>query len=369
VTFQRPALIVAMALAGLPQTLSIPQTPRVSRDVQLSQAETWTSTEIVVAAGERVVFTAKGSVRCPGDASEAGPQGLARGFRDLVRSLPVNQAGRGALVGRIGEAGVARPFFIGSSSEVTAPSGGALALGVNRQENDPCAAAFAVHVDVFAAGTVALVAPAISSDSLEEVNKDLFAKLPRRVNDQQGNLGDMINFLILGSTEAMQRTFRTAGWVTVDADTVNAVVTGVLSSLSKESYLTLPMSRLYLFKRSQDYGWAHAEPLKVAASRHHLRVWQAPFQVAGAVVWVGAATHDIGFERDQRNNGITHKIDPNVDDEREFVEKTLTGTGLVATFTYVTPEDPVGEAKTATGGTFRSDGRILVLKLREGSAR
>ena len=33
-------------------------------------------------------------------------------------------------------------------------------------------------------------------------------------------------------------------------------------------------------------------------------------------VWVGAGTHDIGFEKDQRNGKVTHKIDPAVDGER-----------------------------------------------------
>ncbi len=81
-------------------------------------------------------------------------------------------------------------------------------------------------------------------------------------------------------------------------------------------------------------------------------------------VWIGAATHDIGFERDQRNGGVTHKIDPKVDQERAFVEETFTHTGDVATSSYVTPSDPVHEARTATGGSFSSDGRILVLLLR-----
>ena len=79
----------------------------------------------------------------------------------------------------------------------------------------------------------------------------------------------------------------------------------------------------------------------------------------------GGATHDIGFERDQRNNGITHKIDPDVDLEREYVEATLTRTGIVTEFAYTTPKDAMKEAKTATGGTFQSDGRVLVLKLGE----
>jgi hypothetical protein len=125
----------------------------------------------------------------------------------------------------------------------------------------------------------------------------------------------------------------------------------------------MPMSALYLFGRSQDYGWAHAEPIKVVASRNHLRIWKAPFDVGGQTLWIGAATHDIGFDRDQRNDGITHKIDPDIDLEREYVEKTLNATGLIAEVAHALPTDALKEAKTATGGSFHSDGRVLILKL------
>jgi hypothetical protein len=126
----------------------------------------------------------------------------------------------------------------------------------------------------------------------------------------------------------------------------------------------MPMSILYLFNRPQDYGFAHAEPVKVAMSRNHLRVWKSPYEVGGKPLWCVAATHDIGFERDQRNNGVTHKIDPAVDGEREYVDGTLSATGLVVERDHVTPPNPLTTAKTATGGEFHSDGRIAVLMLK-----
>jgi hypothetical protein len=78
---------------------------------------------------------------------------------------------------------------------------------------------------------------------------------------------------------------------------------------------------------------------------------------------VGAATHDIGFEKDQRNNGLTHKIDPDIDLEKDYVQKTLSSTGLVAEVTHFLPKQPMLEAKTATGGSFHSNGQVLVMKL------
>jgi hypothetical protein len=338
---------------------------RASRDIQVKSEEVWSATDLELKPGERVVFSAGGTARCPGEDSPFGPEGIPRGFKDLLRVMPVAQAGRGALIGRIGDAEVAQPFVIGPSAEAVTPVGGKLALGINRSESDACTAGFSVHIEVFPPSDGARAAVAKRVDSLDGANAALFAKLPRRVSDKQGNLGDVVNFLVLGSAETMQRVFEAAGWVTVDRDIRTALVTGLIDSLSKEAYLTLPMSQLYLFDRPQDYGWAHAEPIKVVASRHHLRLWRAPYQAAGSTLWVGAATHDIGFDRDRRNNGITHKIDSDVDQERAFVEKTLTSTGLVSEFTYVMPDNAVREANTATGGRFQSDGQVLVLKLAE----
>jgi hypothetical protein len=51
------------------------------------------------------------------------------------------------------------------------------------------------------------------------------------------------------------------------------------------------------------------------------------------------------------------------------VNETLSGTGLVAARGHVVPPHPVTEAKTATGGGFHSDGRILALVLKSGEAK
>src|SRR5215471_17040053 len=351
---------------------SSPATPagkkRLSKDFTLKGDAHWTDTNVDLQPGEHAVVSTTGTMRYADAKEDNGPEGMARGFKDLLRQLPFNGAGRGALIGRIGDADTAETFLIGAQRDVLAPVSGRLAIGVNQGTNDSADGAYSVHLEVYAAdgsvgGTPRVIAQQVSS--LPGIDNALFAKIPRRISDKDGNPGDMVNFLIVGDEAGMQRVFTNAGWVKVDADVKDTVLHGIIGSLSKESYLTMPMSQLYLFGRSQDYGWAHAEPISVVASRNHLRVWKAPFQVNGATVWVGAATHDIGFERDQRNNGITHKIDPNIDAERDYVEKTLSSTGLVAQVAHFLPENPMKEAKTATGGSFHSNGEVLILKLGE----
>jgi len=339
---------------------------RLSKDFTLRGDSLWTDTSIDLEPGEHIVVTAKGTLRYADAKDTNGPDGLARGFKDLLRVLPFNNAGRGALIARVGDADYSQSFLIGASRDAVSPVAGRLAIGINQAKDDTGDGTYTVHVEVYApdttaAGSVRTVSKVVGT--LPGIDNSLFTKIPRRIADKDGNARDMVNFLIICSEAAMQNVFTTAGWVKVEADVKGTLLHGLIGSLSKESYLTMPMSQLYLFGRAQDYGWAHAEPISVVRTRNHLRIWKASFTVNGEMLWVGAATHDIGFERDDRNNGVTHKIDPDIDLERDYVEKTLASTGLVMQISHFMPENPMKEANTATGGSFHSSGQVLILKL------
>ena len=361
-TLVSPSRLSAQQPAAQTRAFATPAAKQLlSKEFTLDGAKIWTDTGINLQAGQRIIFTADGHLRYSDAKADNGPDGLARAFKDLIRILPYNDAGRGALIGRVGDADVAQPFLISTRKDVVSPISGKLSLGINQATSDTGTGSYNVKVAVYAADTSAPREVARLVQSIPGIDNDLFAKIPRRIADKQGNPGDMVNFLIIGNEDAMKKVFTTAGWVKVDAD-------GAIASFSKESYLTMPMSQLYLFGRPQDYGWAHAEPISVVASRNHLRIWKASFTVNGQMLWVGAATHDVGFERDQRNNGLTHKIDPDIDLERDYLEKTLSSTGLVSELTHFLPKNPMQEAKTATGGSFHSNGQVLVLKLAASSA-
>jgi hypothetical protein len=336
---------------------------RLFQEIQITGDAIWVDTGIDVVVGERIDFSTAGSLRYSDAKTDNSPNGLTRGFKDLLRILPFNDAGRGALIGRIGDLEIAQPFLIGAKREVVAAAGGRLWVGINQTSDDLGEGTYKTQIEVFPTEANIAVSAVRYLESMPGMDNSLFSKIPRRITDKAGNPGDMVNFLIIGSQAAMEKAFTTAGWVKVDLDVKDTVLNGLIASMSKESYLTMPMSPLYLFGRTQDYGWAHAEPIQVVASRNHLRIWKAPFAVNGESVWTGAATHDIGFARDQRNNGLTHKINPDVDLEKNYVEKTLCGTGLVSEVSHFLPDNPVQTARTATGGNFHSNGEVLVLKL------
>jgi hypothetical protein len=327
----------------------------------------WLDTGVVLGAGETASFAATGSFTLS-DARETGPDGLARGWKDLLRQFPLNQAPVGALIGRVSDIGASVPFSIGASGNVTMPTSGTLYLRVNVSSDLTASGSYAVKVKfapaVKAAATTAS-APTTPVSSL--VSAETFAAVPRRVTDQAaagGNEGDMVNFAMVGTQEEVVAAFKAAGWVTVDKSVQDAIVSGLMATLNKESYTAMPMSTLYLFGRPQDMSYARADPLMVAAERHHLRVWKTDKVIGGRPVWVGSSTHDIGFEKDQRNGKVTHKIDPEIDKERDYLLQSFDAAGVFSSAAYVSPDNPMLEAKTATGGSFHSDGRIVVMDLK-----
>jgi hypothetical protein len=360
------------------QLAQSPDRDHGSSQITVDASRQWVDTNIDLRPGEKLSLTASGEITYPqqgkSPARTFGPDGLVRGFSDVIHSYAVGDAGHGALIARLGPADTGQPFLIGTSKEFVAPVAGRLFLGINQGQKDAASAQgrFQVTIAVLDAGSSAGAGATVAGPAetpVRSLTPDLLEKIPRRATDPQGNPGDMVNVLIVGTEDELVQAFTAAGWVKVDTSVGGTVVSGLLNTLEKKDYLTMPMSTLFLFQRVQDYGFAHAEPVRVAMARNHLRAWKSPYQLDGRPLWCIAATHDVGFERDQRNNRVTHKIDPAIDGEREYVNGTLSGTGLISQRTHVTPANPVKEARTATGGSFNSDGRILVLVLKSGKSQ
>jgi hypothetical protein len=346
--------------------------------IDVDAGKQWVDTKIDLRTGEKLKITATGTITYPPDKKHPdgktfGPNGLDRSFEDLIHEYAVTSGGHGELIGRLGADDGAQAFAVGESLEYEAPVAGRLFLGINQSYKDAGGAKgnFQVKIEVVDPGLSTAAAAAIGGPPetpMPEITAAILAKIPRRISDQQGNPGDMVNIFMIGTQAQVEKVFARGGWVKVDRSVGDTVMAALEDSFEKKDYLTMPMSTLYLFNRPQDYGFAHAEPVRVAMSRNHLRVWKSEYVVDGRPLWCIAATHDIGFERDDRNKSltsVTHKIDPAIDGEREYVNDTLSETGLVEQRGHVTPADPLTEAHTATGGTFHSDGRILVLKLKD----
>ncbi len=367
-------VMAALGTAGPARacSLTIASTPAnsTSLDVTVSGNTQWVDTGMDVNAGDKLHITAKGTVTM-GNNSGITAAGAARGWVDTLRPLMVPSAGRGALVGRIGNSDAATPFLIGADGTVMAPVAGRLYLGINNDSLETADGSFQVHVDRTAASKPANSGAAAgqSNYDFKPLFAELDAKLPYRVSDQPqgGNPGDLVNFVLVGTQEQVTNALKAAGWIAADKTDKDAVVSALLATLQKNVYVAVPMSILYLYGRPQDFGYERAEAVLVAAQRNHFRIWQAPYKSPqNEPLWTGAGTHDIGITKDDRSKGaITHSTDQDVDNERDFIGATLQQAGQVEAMSYMTRAHPITSTKTATGGAIKSDGRVLVIVLKK----
>jgi hypothetical protein len=305
-------------------------------------------------------FAVKVHVTSSGDTSQATVTGNALAARSSSTSAPAAETTAQTKPAPAQDiksklANAAQVFLAGQFGTGAAPASSSAAP----VSNDAVSANSATSAAAVAA-TPALNVFTAALDSGLRKNID---GLPRRVNDQFNNQGDMVNFVLVGSQQQVQSALEAANWHVADTDNKEAVLKAVLDTYQKKDYLAMPMSQLFLFGRKQDFGYELAAAYSVVASRHHFRIWKAPSSWNGQSLWAGAGTHDIGFEKDQRNGSVTHKIDPAVDGERDNIGQTLQQAGKVKSLSYYLPPDPVQGAKNATGGGYHSDGRILVIVL------
>jgi len=401
-----PRLLLARILILFAVNLTLAQAAGNNENsFTVSGAETWLDTGIDIAPGDSVSIAADRKPESDTSCSPSGTQGSAAGEK-----APLPLEAKGALIARSGEQSAA--VMIGKSGQMNPGSEGRLFLGINQNSPSTCVFIAKVKVEhqpaattksetgiggkLSSAAQVFMKAQLGGKESSEQgesngavtgnaaisgggngasgglklpsviLDADLRKNidgLPRRVHDHLGNMGDMVNFVFVGTQEKVQAALAAADWHLADVDSKEAGLKAVLNTYQKKDYLEMPMSHLYLFDRMQDFGYEQAEAFSVVATRHHFRMWKAPFTSNGETVWVGAATHDTGFEKDVRTGKLTHKIDPNVDYERDSLGHGLEKTGKAKSMTYYLPSNPVQDAKNASGGSYHSDGRMLVVFL------
>jgi hypothetical protein len=184
--------------------------------------------------------------------------------------------------------------------------------------------------------------------------------LPPQALDGEGRQGDMINMMFLAKEDDLKLAFAHAGWIKPDKS-IPHIVWRLM--WQRTHYMKLPMYNLYVFGRVQDYSFVMPDPNSIVSQRHHLRIWKTGGDVDGVPLWAGAATHDVSIKFVKHTFHIFHRIDPNVDAERDFIAANLSHTRQFTREEYMDCAKPVFSAENATGQRYYSDSRMLVLEL------
>jgi hypothetical protein len=202
----------------------------------------------------------------------------------------------------------------------------------------------------------------IVSHDAEGLQKAL-GSLPCCTTNKGGTAqGDPLNIVVIGEGEDVYHAFIRSGWD--ETETIygaSAWKTG-MSFLFGGKYRYSPVSGLYVFGRTQDVALQKARD--TIHERNHLRLWLSPLRFEGKPVWIGQISRDIGVRFTLKTFPTTHKIDPDVDETREFLLQDLWYSQGLAKFAYVkgVGAAPISEPRqNLTGDPYFTDGYRVVL--------
>jgi ankyrin repeat protein len=194
-------------------------------------------------------------------------------------------------------------------------------------------------------------------DSLQKIAEHA----PTRTTTPKGVPSDPTNVMFLGTQTQLQAAFGEAGWFEADDVNVKSAIKVAQATVRQTGYQSGPMSTLLLEGRAPDLVFQKS--LDTFAKRHHLRVWKLSQTYNGQQVWIAAATHDIATSSSRANTKWSHRIDPHIDREREWVGTDLLFVGTAKSYAAVDRPKALKKLSNATGDDIVTDGKVWVMQL------
>jgi hypothetical protein len=176
-----------------------------------------------------------------------------------------------------------------------------------------------------------------------------------------GQPQDPITLVYVGSAEEIAAAFAAAGW-TGSLGHNAATRWNVFRAIAEDrAYPDAPMRTLLLEGAEADFGFQKA--LDTFEKRDHLRIWRRAQQdFDGRPVWASAATRDVAATFSMRPFGFAHRIENDVDLERDKVIHDLKFTGCVDAVQYAGRPAAALYGPDARQG-LQTDGRVAVVFL------
>jgi LssY C-terminus len=181
-----------------------------------------------------------------------------------------------------------------------------------------------------------------------------------------GLLGDPINLALDGTEADIHAAMTRAGWVRADELTIRSSWGIVLSSVLRRPYPEAPVSSLFLFGQRQAFAYQQ-EVDGNASQRHHVRFWPVPegFKLPGGfeVGWLAAATYDRAVGISLFTLQVTHRVDADIDIERDYVIDTVRYAEPKASLRVIKEYSNAFTTRNGGGDVVRTDGSLPILDL------
>jgi hypothetical protein len=198
----------------------------------------------------------------------------------------------------------------------------------------------------------------------ERASLELFVnELPYRTHTKaKSTPSDLTNLVFLGSRAELLQAFVAAGWKLADDRYSGTEYETVRALAESRGYAKAPVSVLLLDGKPPSLVFE--KTLNTINKRHHLRLWRIEESWNGQTIWTAAATHDTGLGFSSQKT-LIHRVDPNIDQEREKVSSDLQFAGCASVPEMVERPRVPRITQNATGDRMVTDGRAAVLRLRD----
>jgi hypothetical protein len=203
----------------------------------------------------------------------------------------------------------------------------------------------------------------LTGDQREELARAAAAMPYRTEAPGSGRSSDLTNVLLIGSHDQIVAAFAAAGWMQADRASLRGRIHWLRAVAELRGDGVAPMSMLLLNGAEPDMSWQKG--LNDVSKRHHIRMWRQESTWQGREMWIGAATRDIDFAYLRPGGRLSHKIEENVDQERDKVAYDLAFTSCGNLLDWTDRADFPRFARNATGDPIITDGRMAVIELND----
>ncbi|BDC52990.1 hypothetical protein F183_A53050 [Bryobacterales bacterium F-183] len=200
----------------------------------------------------------------------------------------------------------------------------------------------------------------LPSLDLPEDAADSLQTSPAEVAQFDGQkTADLINVAFFCTREELEQAFTAAGWTAAKPLNTRTFAKTYSAFASMNTYKAAPVSPLTYEGRAPDAVFQKS--FNTLAKRHHIRLWNATLPT-GELVWLGAATHDIGIAFDWVKLSLTHRVDLRIDRERNILLNDFADAQCIDSLRLL--DRPALKSDRESNSPRITDGDLAVARLR-----
>jgi len=174
-----------------------------------------------------------------------------------------------------------------------------------------------------------------------------------------GDPQEPLAFIFLAKNDnVLIQSFEKSSWFLADQVDVSSMIKIVKTAVINSQYRRAPMTPSFWNAAVNDFGFEKPTNINTVRERHHIRIWKTNLKQGDYSIYVGTASLDEGIKW-----FITHKINPDIDTERNFVKESLQSAGVIADAQEVQFVSPMlGE--NFGGDQFFTNGKLYIIWLK-----